>query len=58
MTNLNLKKRLSEGIIIGDGAMGTMLYERGVFLNTCFDELNLTNPEMVTAVHSEYVKAG
>ncbi len=58
MTNLNLKKRLSEGIIIGDGAMGTMLYERGVFLNTCFDELNLTNPDMVTAVHSEYVKAG
>ncbi|MFZ9033051.1 MAG: bifunctional homocysteine S-methyltransferase/methylenetetrahydrofolate reductase [Anaerohalosphaeraceae bacterium] len=58
MTNLNLKKRLSEGIVIGDGAMGTMLYERGVFLNTCFDELNLTNPEMVTAVHSEYVKAG
>ena len=58
MTNLNLKKRLSEGIIIGDGAMGTMLYERGVFLNTCFDELNLTNPKMVTEVHSEYVKAG
>ena len=42
MANLNLKKWLSEGIIIGDGAMGTMLYQHGFFLNTCFDELNLT----------------
>jgi homocysteine S-methyltransferase len=58
MTNRDLKKRLSESIVIGDGAMGTMLYERGVFLNTCFDELNLKNPDLVTGVHSEYIKAG
>lgn len=58
MRNKDIKKRLSESIVIGDGAMGTMLYERGVFLNTCFDELNLTNPKLVTEIHAEYIKAG
>ncbi len=51
-------ERIREGVLVCDGAMGTMLYARGVFLNRCFDELNLSNPEMVKAVHSEYVEAG
>jgi methionine synthase I (cobalamin-dependent)/5,10-methylenetetrahydrofolate reductase len=51
-------KRLADGVVIGDGAMGSMLYERGAFLNTCFDELNLTRPQMVREIHEEYVKAG
>ena len=38
--------------------MGTMLYSRGVFINRCYDELNLTQPEMVRAVHLEYLQAG
>jgi homocysteine S-methyltransferase len=38
--------------------MGTMLYERGVFLNICYDELNLRQPELVRAIHREYVDAG
>jgi homocysteine S-methyltransferase len=38
--------------------MGTMLYERGVFLNVCYDELNLRQPELVRAIHREYVDAG
>jgi homocysteine S-methyltransferase len=38
--------------------MGTMLYSRGVFLNRCFDELNLTHPGLVTDVHQDYVRAG
>lgn len=58
MKNLNLKKRLSEGIIIGDGAMGTMLYQHGFFLNTCFDELNLTRPELIETIHRDYVDTG
>ena len=58
MTNLNLKKRLSEGIIIGDGAMGTMLYQHGFFLNTCFDELNLTQPELIETIHRDYIDTG
>ncbi len=43
---------------VADGAMGTMLYERGVFLNVCYDELNLRQPELVRAIHREYVEAG
>ena len=41
-----------------DGAMGTLLYGRGVFVNVCYDELNLSRPELVSAIHTEYVSAG
>jgi len=41
-----------------DGAMGTMLYSRGVFINRCFDELNLSQPDLVRAIHEEYLQAG
>jgi homocysteine S-methyltransferase len=47
-----------ERVLIGDGAMGTMLYEHGVFVNRCFDELNLTDPALVKKVHDSYVAAG
>src|SRR6516225_409087 len=46
------------GTVLCDGAMGTMLYARGVFINRCYDELNLSQPEMVRAIHSEYLQAG
>jgi methionine synthase I (cobalamin-dependent)/5,10-methylenetetrahydrofolate reductase len=51
-------ERLSDGVVVCDGAMGTMLYARGVFVNRCFDELNLSNPELVRSVHEEYLDAG
>jgi methionine synthase I (cobalamin-dependent)/5,10-methylenetetrahydrofolate reductase len=38
--------------------MGTMLYSKGIYLNTCFDELNLTNPGIVQEIHREYVRSG
>ncbi|MBI4521163.1 MAG: bifunctional homocysteine S-methyltransferase/methylenetetrahydrofolate reductase [Gemmatimonadetes bacterium] len=41
-----------------DGAMGTELYGRGVFINRCYDELNVSNPELVAQIHREYVTAG
>jgi homocysteine S-methyltransferase len=41
-----------------DGAMGTLLYERGIFVNVCYDELNLSRPELVREIHAEYVEAG
>lgn len=41
-----------------DGAMGTMLYSRGFFINKCYDELNLRDPEAVMSIHRDYVKAG
>jgi methionine synthase / methylenetetrahydrofolate reductase(NADPH) len=45
-------------IVLFDGAMGTMLYGKGVFINQCFDELNLRAPDLVGDVHKAYVKAG
>ncbi|HEX5386842.1 MAG TPA: bifunctional homocysteine S-methyltransferase/methylenetetrahydrofolate reductase [Gemmatimonadales bacterium] len=41
-----------------DGAMGTMLYGRGVFLNVCYDELSLRQPDLVREIHRDYVRAG
>ena len=58
MTKLNLTERLRQGILIGDGAMGTMLYQHGVFLNTCFDELSLSRPRLIRKIHTEYIEAG
>jgi homocysteine S-methyltransferase len=51
--------RLFEGAtVLCDGAMGTMLYARGVFINRCYDELNLSQPELVREIHAEYLQAG
>ncbi len=44
--------------MVADGAMGTALYAKGVFINRCFDELNLSLPALVRDVHQEYIKAG
>ena len=44
--------------LVADGAMGTMLYSKGVFINRCYDELNLSSPDLVKGVHLEYVRAG
>ncbi len=52
------RDQLSSRVIVADGAMGTMLYSRGVFINRCFDELNLSSPDMVRQIHQEYAKAG
>src|SRR5918992_6228636 len=41
-----------------DGAMGTMLYNRGMFVNVCYDELSLSQPALVQEVHEAYVQAG
>src|SRR5215212_7274482 len=52
------RQQLPNRVLVADGAMGTMLYSRGVFVNRCFDELNLSSPAMVRAVHEEYLDAG
>ncbi|HFB97974.1 MAG TPA: bifunctional homocysteine S-methyltransferase/methylenetetrahydrofolate reductase, partial [Bryobacterales bacterium] len=52
------RERLRERVIVADGAMGTMLYSKGVFINRCYDELNLVQPSLVKGIHEEYVKAG
>jgi methionine synthase / methylenetetrahydrofolate reductase(NADPH) len=55
---LEFRRMLESRVIVADGAMGTMLYGRGVFINRCFDELNISSPQLVKEVHQEYVKAG
>ena len=51
-------ERLNRGPVLCDGAMGTLLYDKGVFINRCYDELNVSQPETVGAIHAEYAKAG
>ena len=51
-------RRLDAGPLLCDGAMGTMLYARGVSLDACFDVLNLHQPKVVQAIHADYIAAG
>jgi len=44
--------------VLADGAMGTALYARGIFINRCYDELNLSDPGLILSVHEEYLQAG
>jgi methionine synthase / methylenetetrahydrofolate reductase(NADPH) len=49
---------LEARVLVCDGAMGTMLYAKGVFINKSFDALNLTQPDLVADVHADYIRAG
>ena len=55
---LEFRDALSQRILVADGAFGTMLYSRGIFINRCFDELNLSAPDLVRQIHREYADAG
>src|SRR6184192_1476202 len=50
--------RLKTSAVLCDGAMGTLLYSKGIFLNRCYDELNLSQPDLIRGVHHEYLQAG
>src|SRR5690242_13820472 len=54
----DLLTRLKQGPVLCDGAMGTLLYAKGVFINKCYDELNLTQPDLIRNIHNEYLNAG
>jgi methionine synthase I (cobalamin-dependent)/5,10-methylenetetrahydrofolate reductase len=54
----NLVERLKRAPVLCDGAMGTLLYAKGIFINRCYDELNLSQPELIRAVHHDYLQAG
>ena len=60
MSRSDLLSRITDpdDILVCDGAMGTMLYSRGVFINQCYDALSVRAPELVRGVHEEYVRAG
>ena len=53
-----LQQLFGDRPILCDGAMGTTLYDHGVFINRCYDELNLTDPNLVRSIHDEYLQAG
>ncbi|HYG98090.1 MAG TPA: bifunctional homocysteine S-methyltransferase/methylenetetrahydrofolate reductase [Terriglobales bacterium] len=54
----NFLDRLKKGPILCDGAMGTLLYSKGVFINRCYDELNLSQPDLIRDIHRDYIRAG
>jgi homocysteine S-methyltransferase len=53
-----LKDIFAERPVLCDGAMGTVLYARGVFINRCYDELNLSDPALILSIHEEYLQGG
>src|SRR5947199_10864690 len=54
----NFLERLSKSPILCDGAMGTLLYSKGIFINQSYDELNLSQPDLIRNIHHEYLQAG
>src|SRR5258708_8173232 len=54
----DLLTRLKQGPVLCDGAMGTLFYAKGVFINKCYDELNLIQPDLVRSLHQDYLNAG
>jgi methionine synthase / methylenetetrahydrofolate reductase(NADPH) len=54
----DFRARLKQSAVLCDGAMGTLLYAKGIFINRCYDELNLSQPDLIRGVHHEYLQAG
>ena len=54
----DLLTRLQAGAVLCDGAMGTLLYSKGIFINRCYDELNLSQPDLIRNIHHDYLQAG
>src|SRR4029077_18534814 len=54
----NFLERLKHSPVLGDGAMGTLLYAKGIFINRCYDELNLSQPELIRDIHHDYLQCG
>jgi methionine synthase I (cobalamin-dependent)/5,10-methylenetetrahydrofolate reductase len=50
--------RVRQSIVVCDGGMGTLLYSKGIFINRCYDELNLSQPELIREIHHDYLQAG
>jgi len=54
----NILERIADHPLVFDGAMGTMIYSKGVFINTCYEHLCVTNPDLIRGIHREYAEAG
>ncbi len=55
---VDILSRIKQSPVLCDGAMGTLLYSKGIFINRCYDELNLSQPDLIRAVHHDYLQAG
>ena len=51
-------RHLESHIVVCDGAMGSMLYRRGIYINQCYDNINVVRPHLVKSIHQEYIQAG
>jgi len=58
MKNKFLELLEGDGVLVFDGGMGTELYRKGIYINRCFDELNLSNPSVVLDIHKDYINSG
>lgn len=54
----NIIEKINKQPLVFDGAMGTTIYSKGIFINTCFEELNITRPGLIKSIHKDYVSAG
>src|SRR5471030_2899950 len=54
----DLLERLKKSPVLCDGAMGTLLYSKGIFINRSYDELNLSQPDLIRGIHHEYLQSG
>ncbi|MFO7668668.1 MAG: bifunctional homocysteine S-methyltransferase/methylenetetrahydrofolate reductase [Bacteroidales bacterium] len=52
------KEFIQDNLVLLDGAMGSLIYEKGVFIDKCYDELNLSRPELIRSIHEDYIRAG
>jgi methionine synthase I (cobalamin-dependent)/5,10-methylenetetrahydrofolate reductase len=55
---ISFEEFLKENLVLLDGAMGSLIYERGVFIDKCYDELNLSRPDLIQTIHEDYITAG
>src|SRR6202451_4159326 len=54
----DLLTRIKQSPLLCDGAMGTLLYSKGIFINRCYDELNLSQPDLIRGIHHDYLQSG
>src|SRR5579863_10253387 len=54
----DLLARIKKSAVLCDGAMGTLLYSKGIFINRCYDELNLSQPDLIREIHHDYLQSG
>lgn len=58
MANKFLDLLEGDGVVVFDGGMGTEIYKRGIYINRCFDELNLSSPNLILEIHKDYINSG